>query len=122
MDIHEQSRSRILLVEDDQLSREALACILEVEGYAVETAQDGKTALGLLHSPPRPSAVLLDLGLPVITGFEFLERQKSDLEIADIPVVVITAMFEPSVPKADAVLQKPIDLPELMSLLSKIIS
>jgi len=105
-----QEQSRILLVEDDQLSREALAYILEVEGYLVDTAQDGKAALDLLHRCPRPSVILLDLGLPIISGYEFIDRQKNEPQIADIPTVVITAMFEPSVPKAAAILHKPLDL------------
>ena len=56
---------RILLVEDDPSTLEALASILEFEGYSVATAQDGKNGLDLLHNSPRPCAVLLDLGLPI---------------------------------------------------------
>jgi CheY-like chemotaxis protein len=110
---------RILLVEDDPLTREALAYILEVEGYFVSTANDGRQGLELLHRSPRPAVVLLDLGLPVVNGHEFLRNQKQDPEVADIPVFVITAVFEPSVPNATAILPKPVDLPKLMSLLSE---
>jgi len=109
---------RILLVEDDQLSREALAYILRVEGFGVETAENGRDALELLHRLPHPSIVLLDLGLPIVNGQEFLRRQKRDPEVADIPVVVITAMPEASAPEAMAILPKPLDLPRLMFLLS----
>jgi len=109
---------RILLVEDDQLSREALAYILRVEGFGVETAENGRDALELLHRLPHPSIVLLDLGLPIVNGQEFLRRQKRDPEVADIPEVVITAMPEASAPEAMAILPKPLDLPRLMFLLS----
>jgi two-component system, chemotaxis family, chemotaxis protein CheY len=113
-----QPGPRILLVEDDPLSREALAYILEVEGYRVASARDGKNGLELLHRFPRPCVVLLDLGLPDVDGYEFLQKLKQDPEIADIPVFVISAVFEPVVPDATAVLPKPLDLPKLMGLLS----
>jgi CheY-like chemotaxis protein len=108
----------VLLVEDDPLTREALANILEVEGYRVSMAEDGRQGLELLHRSPRPFVVLLDLGLPIVNGHEFLRSQKQDPDIADIPVFVITAVFEPSVPNATAVFPKPLDLPKLMGLLS----
>jgi CheY-like chemotaxis protein len=107
-----------LLVEDDSLTREALANILEIEGYCVAKAQNGKQGLDLLHSFPRPFVVLLDLALPLVNGYEFLRRQKQDADVADIPVVVLTAAFEPSVPDATAVLPKPLDLWKLKTLLS----
>ncbi len=103
-------------MEDDPSTREALAYILEVEGYSVTTAQDGKKGLELLHRLPLPSAVLLDLGLPIIDGHEFIRRLRQDPVVADVPVFVITAVFAPSVPEANAVLPKPVDLPQLMSL------
>lgn len=109
----------MLLVEDDPLSREALAEILAVEGYVVDTAENGKRGLELLHSRPRPFAILLDLGLPTMNGYEFIRRQKQDPEVADVPVFVITALLEPSIPGASAVLRKPLELPRLMGLLSR---
>jgi CheY-like chemotaxis protein len=118
MDLKTQQEPRVLLVEDDALTREALAYILEVEGYGVATAKDGKQGLKVLRSFPRPFVVLLDLDLPIVNGQEFLQRQKQDSEIANIPVVVITAAFEPSVPDAAAVFRKPLDLSKLMGLLS----
>ena len=118
MNSQAQQEPRILLVEDDQLSREALAYILRVEGFRVDTAENGKQGLELLHRYPHPSIVLLDLGLPIVNGHEFLRRQKQDPEVADIPVVVITAVHEASAPDAIAVLPKPLDVPRLMYLLS----
>jgi CheY-like chemotaxis protein len=118
MDMQTQQEPRILLVEDNPLTREALTYILEVEGYCVATAEDGQQGLKLLHSIPHPFVVLLDLGLPIINGHEFLRRQKQDPDVADVPVFVITAEFEPSIPDATAVFRKPLDLPKLMGLLS----
>jgi two-component system, OmpR family, response regulator MprA len=108
---------RVLLVEDDLLAREALAYILEFEGYSVATAGDGAEGLSLLHSSPRPRAVVLDLGLPVVNGREFLRQQKHDRTVADIPVIVVTGSVSPKVPEACAVLPKPLDVSILIGLL-----
>jgi CheY-like chemotaxis protein len=111
-------KPRILLVEDEQLSREALAYILRVEGFVVDTAENGRRGLELLHRRPHPSVVLLDLGLPIVNGQEFLQRQSQDPDVADIPVVVITGMPEATAPEAMAILPKPLDLSRLMILLA----
>jgi CheY-like chemotaxis protein len=111
------SQPRILLVEDDLLTLETMACILEFEGFSVVTAQDGKRGLDLLHESPRPSAVLLDLALPIVDGIEFIRRQKEDPQVADIPVIVITGSLAPSVPEATAIIPKPLDVRELKELL-----
>jgi len=67
----ETQEPRVLLVEDDPLTRESLAYILEIEGYRVSTAEDGKQGLELLHRSLRPDVVLLDLDLPVVNGTSF---------------------------------------------------
>src|SRR5580700_8119662 len=108
---------RVLLVEDDLLALEALAHILEYEGYSVATARDGAEGLILLHKSPRPYAAILDLALPVVNGREFLRQQKHDPQVAHIPVIVVTAAFLPTVPDACAVLAKPVDVPKLIELL-----
>lgn len=113
-----QPQPRILLIEDDLLTLEAMAYILEFEGYSVATASDGEKGLDLLHQSPRPRAVLLDLGLPIIDGFEFIRRQSQDPEMASIPVIVITASYAPVVPEATAILRKPVDLVELKEVLA----
>jgi CheY-like chemotaxis protein len=107
---------RVLVVEDDALSREALAYAFKTEGYSVSCAENGKRGLDLLHKSPRPSAILLDLGLPVIDGYEFIRRQKQDPEVSDIPVIVMTGSWSPSVPEAAVILRKPFDLRQLIGI------
>src|SRR6266478_9455657 len=98
----------ILVVEDDPLALEALTDVLEVAGYTVVGASDGQEGLERVYtSDPAPFLILLDLGLPVIDGWEFLRRQKNDAKIANIPVIIVTATPSPQVPAADAVLKKP---------------
>lgn len=82
----------ILLVEDDDDIREAMALLLESEGYAVVQAADGEDALHKLRASSRGFClVLLDLFMPVKNGWEFRAEQMADPEIADVPVVVVSA-------------------------------
>jgi len=82
----------ILLVEDDFMLRSSLAEILQLEGYRVECAANGLDALRRLERAPKPSLILLDIMLPYMDGLEFRGLQRANPEIADIPVIVITAV------------------------------
>jgi CheY-like chemotaxis protein len=81
----------ILVVEDDEALREGLADALLLEGYRVESAENGQTALRLLKAGARPCLILLDLMMPVMDGWTFRKELMKDPALADIPVVVMTA-------------------------------
>jgi CheY-like chemotaxis protein len=80
----------VLIVEDDAGIREELAAILGHEGYEVVTAANGRDALERLHWGLRPSVILLDLRMNVMTGWEFRAEQQKDAAVADIPVIAMT--------------------------------
>jgi CheY-like chemotaxis protein len=80
------------LVEDDFILRGALVELLRGEGYLVECAANGIDALGRLARDPQPSLILLDIMLPHMDGIEFRAAQRSSPAIADIPVIVISAV------------------------------
>ena len=82
----------ILLVEDDFMLRGSLAAVLQSEGYRVESAANALEALERLARPPRPSLILLDIMLPYMDGLEFRALQRAAPGMADIPVIVITAV------------------------------
>ena len=82
---------RILVVEDDRDIRESLQDLLEVEGYAVTTAENGRDALEQLQRMDAPSVILLDLMMPVMSGDEFLRELRKDGALASIPVLVVSA-------------------------------
>ena len=109
----------ILIVDDDAEIRQALTETLEGAGYEVAAARNGAQALDWLHRAPAPCLILLDLMMPVMDGYEFLEKQKLDPALASIPVVVITAGRRIAGPKmldvAD-VLLKPFALGRLKSV------
>ena len=82
-----------ILVVDDQLAiREMFAALLEDEGYTVACAGNGKDALDYLRQAEElPGLILLDLAMPVMTGYEFLREQRRDAMLASIPVILMTA-------------------------------
>lgn len=81
----------VLIVEDDDTSRQVMRDMLEERGWQVLEAVNGVKGLDVL-SHTRPDVILLDLMMPEMNGFEFLRRLRTNEEWADIPVVVITAM------------------------------
>jgi len=86
--------SRILIVEDDDASRRMLELLLASHEYETMSACNGEEALARMRQH-RPCLVLLDLQMPVMTGWEFRERQLQDPALADIPVLCVTALFNP---------------------------
>ncbi len=88
---HAQGDRPVLVVDDDPDIREALRMALESEGFPVETAANGQEALDALRRGPPPRCVLLDLMMPVMDGYAFLEEQAKDRATARVPVAVVTA-------------------------------
>jgi CheY-like chemotaxis protein len=85
------SEATILIVEDDEDSREALARFLRQKGYRVDTSPNGKDALSAIINDP-PDLVVLDLFLPEMDGPSLLEVLRSYLRLQSMPVVVLTAL------------------------------
>jgi CheY-like chemotaxis protein len=88
----QQERKRVLIVDDCAATRDLLTIILEVEGYEVVCAANGREALAQLRRAPAPDVVLLDLMMPVMSGSELLEVMKQNSRLAPIPVVVFSAV------------------------------
>ena len=105
----------ILVVDDDPDIRDSLREVLEDEGYEVATVGNGREALDYLkQASPRPCVILLDLMMPVMDGWQFRREQKLHPEIAEIPLVVITATGKrPVLIDAAELVMKPLDLTRL---------
>jgi DNA-binding response OmpR family regulator len=84
----------VLIVEDDADIREFMQFLLSASGYETMTAANGREALELMRRR-RPCMVLLDLMMPVMDGFDFRAHQLREPEIATVPVLCLTAMFDP---------------------------
>ena len=80
----------ILVAEDQQHVRKLISYKLENSGYAVVTAEDGAEALVKIREV-KPTLVLLDVMMPLMTGFEVLVAMKSDEATKHIPVLLVTA-------------------------------
>lgn len=80
----------ILLVEDNEASRDALARRLERRGYQVLLAVDGQQAVSVGRDA-KPDLILMDLGLPVIDGWEATRQLKADASSRNIPIIVLSA-------------------------------
>jgi two-component system, sensor histidine kinase and response regulator len=87
------NRRRVLIVDDDRDSAEELRIFLEERGFSVDVAANGRVALDLLlaNQASEPAVVLLDIGMPVMDGWELLAVMRSYLRLRDIPVVIMTA-------------------------------
>ena len=85
--------SRILVVDDAELNRDLLSRRLSRDGHSVDVAVNGREALDLLAREPF-DVVLLDINMPVMDGYETLERLKADSALQHIPVIMITAVSE----------------------------
>ncbi len=80
----------VLVIEDHTPIRECIAEVLEMEGYSVSQARDGREGLRVARAQP-PNLILLDLMMPNMDGWQFRAAQKDDAALADIPVIVLSA-------------------------------
>jgi CheY-like chemotaxis protein len=111
----------ILLVDDNDLTRETLAEVLHTAGYTTAEAANGREALDYLHRHgDQPRVILLDMMMPVMDGWEFLRQRRKEPELAKVPVVLFTAAggLDPSAVwalGANDVLHKPTDPDDLLA-------
>ena len=111
--------SRILLVEDNELSRDMLSRRLTRRGYDVLTAVDGAQGVEAAHTSA-PDIILMDMSLPVIDGWEATRRLKAAQDTRDIPIIALTAFAMASdelmarQAGCDDFDTKPVDLPRLL--------
>jgi two-component system, chemotaxis family, chemotaxis protein CheY len=103
----------VLVVDDDYDIRELIAEALVLDGYRVRTARNGKVALEQAWVDP-PDLIVLDLMMPVMNGWQFLEALRGVPRLATIPVIVVSASIVSQVEGAALLLQKPFDLDTLL--------
>jgi CheY-like chemotaxis protein len=115
---------RVLLVDDDSPSVEALREMLEYEGLQVVWVSNGAEALRELREPGHYCVILLDLMMPVLDGFGFREQQLRDPALASIPVIVLTADGKAREKAKDlgteVFFRKPISPPDLLRAIREV--
>jgi CheY-like chemotaxis protein len=119
----EPHRHLLLLVEDHDDLREAVAELLRCEDYAVAEATDGDDALAQLQAGLSPCLVLLDLNMPRASGWTFRAAQKHDPRLAAIPIVALSghsgvAQQAEALGMADY-LSKPLDVEKLLRIVQR---
>jgi two-component system phosphate regulon response regulator PhoB len=97
---------RVLVVDDEQTVRSLVSLSLEGPECKVDAFSDGRDALESL-SGDQPDLILLDVGLPGMSGGEVLKRLRADDRTARIPVVMLTGLEPPEGSKPDGVILKP---------------
>ncbi len=106
--VREREAGCVLIVDDEQGIRETLCEVVEMGGCAAMAAANGAEAMQML-AERRPCLIILDLVMPIMTGFEMLDAMRKDPSLAEIPVVISTSA--PSrAPPGLPVLPKPINI------------
>jgi len=118
------TRKKILIVDDNMDLLRGLQVLLKAKGYEVAFAIDGTSAISSARKE-KPDVIILDIGLPAGDGFFVMDRLRSIMPLAPIPVIVLTAR-DPLVNKeralnagAELFFQKPFDNEELLAAIQK---
>lgn len=112
--------TKILLIEDDEQTRVNLEIILEMEGYQIRTAANGRAGLASARAD-RPELIICDVSMPEMDGHEVLKELRRDSQTADIPFIFLTAQGERHQQRAgmnmgaDDYLCKPLDADDLLA-------
>ncbi len=113
-------RARVLVVDDETLSRESLREVLCDAGYDVRTAKDGASALGLMQDFP-PDLVISDLSMPHLGGYGLVQCIREGAQVPDVPIILISSHDDTQSRVhgfqfgADDFMAKPIDVDELLA-------
>jgi CheY-like chemotaxis protein len=110
----------VLVIDDDEETRDLLVEMIERAGYTTASARDGLEALAALHGI-QPQLILLDIQMPVMNGAEFREAQRRNAELIRIPTVVMTGSKEEpilDVGVAEAI-GKPFRIADLLAIIDR---
>ena len=119
-----EQQIKVLVIEDDEYSRDALAHLLDAEGYDAQSAHDGEAGLEKAKET-NPDVIVLDLNLPGIDGRQVIKRIRGDQSLASIPILVVTGDDDKAAQAAvdigaDGYLTKPVEFDRLISAITNI--
>jgi CheY-like chemotaxis protein len=114
------SAPTVLVIEDNDVVRDSLVILLQAAGYSTTAARNGDHALALLHQGLEPCLILLDLMMPVKSGWEFRAEQLKDPALAHIPTAVLSSEDAArNLRGIVASLPKPIDVDQLLAVVQR---
>jgi DNA-binding response OmpR family regulator len=121
-DMAKKNKLKILVIEDDEFSRDALAHLLSAEGYQTLSAHDGESGLAQAHDE-LPDLIIVDLDLPGINGKQVIETIRGDGSLSETPILVVTGAEAKEAEMAveagaNSYLTKPIEFDHLIGVLS----
>lgn len=108
----------VLIAEDDEDIREAMAEVVRDAGYEVEVAENGEAALAAMRAH-QPCLLLLDLMMPKVDGWQVMFEMERDASLATVPVCVVSAVPKSAPPAAVCVMGKPVNLTLLLSTIDR---
>ena len=116
----ERRTFRVLVVDDDSSIRRMIVAALRRDGYSFVEAQNGREALDSMRND-KPDVVVLDLMMPILSGWDVLRERQQDTALSRIPVIIVSANRDPEVAHAVnsgicAFLPKPFDIGALSAL------
>jgi CheY-like chemotaxis protein len=119
-----EPKEKILVIEDDEYSRDALAHLLTAEGYEAQSASDGESGLEKAHKM-QPDVVVLDLNLPGIDGKGVIQMLRGDGPLRDVPILIVTGDEDRAAQSAvemgaDGYLTKPVEFDDLIRAIDRL--
>ena len=116
---------KMLIIEDDVVSRDLLRLVFEYDGFHCIEAENGAIGLSMVEFQ-RFNVIILDNMMPVMTGLAFLEHWQRHPQKSDVPIIMITGLLSPEVREnatklgAYAIVEKPYDIGELRALVNQV--
>jgi two-component system phosphate regulon response regulator PhoB len=119
-----KQQGTVFVVEDNADTRAGLSDALEGDGFEVFATGNGREVLEKLRTAPRPAAIVLDLYMPGLSGFEIYRVLHDDPRLASIPLVVVTAASPTQRTGLDvsATIRKPVELHELLFTVRRVVA
>ena len=120
----ERKKLKVLVVEDENLVREALSSMLEQKGFISEEARNGKEVLAKVVKD-MPDIIILDLMMPVMNGSETYSKLKENPKTRDIPIIICSALpisdFKKDNIEVEGYLEKPFSIRELCEKINEVL-
>jgi CheY-like chemotaxis protein len=114
-----EHRGSVLIVEDDEDIRAAMAELLESEGFDISVASNGQEGLEVLNQMVPPCLVLLDLMMPVMNGEDFLRHVRQNPALNIVPIIIVTASGQAPLPGTQGILKKPFEITDLFTTVNE---